>query len=800
MKNYNKIIIRYKIIFILFICLIICDVLFNKEISNFDKINKIELLKNYNGFPIDLDTGFINNEYWSISSIGTNPQETKLGLNNAIKYAYENNIEYLKLEKGIYLINCDSTTGISIKSNINLDLNGSIIKILNNEKTHYSIITIYNAENVSVSNGILIGDRYEHDYSTINSSHEWGNGILIGGSNNISINNLDIMDTTGDGIFIDESYKNTNNVSIKNSKIHNTRRQGISIIAGNNINIEDNEIYDINGTNPQCGIDLEKNINTQEIKDIFINNNKIYNCIGQCIYIHSYVENLYMDNNELYGNIGINSNNNTGNESIHLGNNTFKVSKTNDYSNLTTDITDTFVDINLKNAILEMVGKTNEDSIYESDIAKIASDGVPGGKQLNLANKEIEKLDGIEIFAKYNIEWIYLDNNNITDLSPIASFTTLTKLNASNNKISDISTLENLTNLKTINLTNNNISEISVLNNKNNLEYLYLNNNKINSLDSLSGINTIKELYCSENEIDTIDNIINISSLEKLDVRKNKIKNILTEITSETLKYLNLSDNLLNDISGLQQNSISNLNIKNQNIEFSTGEMLDTEYVLIKLPQIFSTIDDTYNVELKSMSYYEFQENYNAVIVLTSEFIQNGLNIKVSKDDYIYLNYTMQIDSSTTEKLSEKFSIQKSPNEFMVSGINLEDKKIDDFINNSKFEDIYTVTFYKNDNILNSDDIITTGTIMRVYNYEKEFYQDYTMVIYGDVNGDGEINSLDALKVVSNKINIDENTLDNIYLEAGRTTEKTRTEKLIPNAVDALAIVKDKLGMQVIKQ
>lgn len=683
-----------------------------------------------------------------------------------------------------------------------MDLNGSIIKIEGNNKTHYGILSIYKVNNTSIFNGKLVGDRFEHDYVTVSSTHEWGMGVDIKGSNNISIYNLEICDTTGDGIYISESGKKiSQNINISNCNIYNTRRQGVSVITAQNVKIYNNEIYDIKGTSPQSGIDLEKNSITQEIKDIYINNNKFFNCkSNRGICISSYVENVYIDQNELYGNITINSQNNTGNESIHLGNNTFKVSKTNDYSNLTTDITDTFIDINLKNAILEMVGKNNEESIYESDIAKIASDGVPGGKQLNLANKGIERLDGIEIFAKYNIEWLYLDNNNITNLSPIASFTTLTKLNASNNNISDISALENLTNLNTINLINNNISDISVLNNKNNLEYLYLNNNKISSLDFLSSINTIKEIYCSENEIETIDNILNLSSLEKLDVRKNKIKHILTKITSETLKNLNLSDNILNDISGLQQNSLSNLNIKNQNIEFSTGEILDTEYVLIKLPQIFSTIDDTYNVEVKDMSYYEFKENYNAVIVLTSEFIQSGLNIKVSKDNYTYLNYTMQIDNSTTEKLSEKFNIQKSPNEFMISGINLENKKIEDFVNNSKFEDIYTVIFYKNNEILNADDIITTGTIMRVYNYEKEFYQDYTMVVYGDVNGDGEINSLDALKVVSNKINIDENTLDNIYIEAGRTTEKTRTEKLIPNAVDALAIVKDKLGMYSIKQ
>ena len=170
------------------------------------------------------------------------------------------------------------------------------------------------------------------------------------------------------------------------------------------------------------------------------------------------------------------------------------------------------------------------------------------------------------------------------------------------------------------------------------------------------------------------------------------------------------------------------------------------------------------------------------------------------KDGCKYIEYKIKIDNSISDTLSEKFNVQKLPNEFVVSGINIENTKIEEFLNDSIWDENYTITFYKDNKMLSYDNIITTGTIMRVYNKEKEFYQDYSMILYGDVNGDGEINSFDALIVVNNKINGEKLYKNEINIEAGRTSEKTRNEKTIPSAVDALTIVKYKLGLDYIKQ
>ena len=210
------------------------------------------------GNPVD-EEGLINNDFFDLNS--NNSIEVAQGFNELIEYACKNNISYLKLNKGEYIIG----DTIFLKSNICLDLNGSTIRYDKNSKTSYSLIRINNENNIEIINGKLEGDQDVHDYNSIESTHEWGMGIRIHAGKNVNICNLDISNMTGDGIYISQFnssetiLNNSENITINNCVIHNNRRQGISIISGENIEIVNNEIHSIKGTNPQSGIDLEAN-------------------------------------------------------------------------------------------------------------------------------------------------------------------------------------------------------------------------------------------------------------------------------------------------------------------------------------------------------------------------------------------------------------------------------------------------------------------------------------------------------------------------------------------------------------
>lgn len=266
-----------------FICLITIISLIGILLYNSPKvIEKMEKLRiNQYGEPIKED-GLINNAYFEINANLEDSQKTTNGINEAIRYANKKGIEYLKLEKGKYKIKTDglfqNNKGILLCSNLTLDLNGSELVLESNNSKEYSVCYVAECQNVRVINGIITGDRNTHQY-TGNSTHEWGFAVEIKSSNNVMISGMEIRQTTGDGIYIGKLVKkdNSNEIIVKNSNIYQCRRQGISIISGENIQIINNEIHDINGTNPQSAIDLESNRTEEVIQNIKIAENKLYN-------------------------------------------------------------------------------------------------------------------------------------------------------------------------------------------------------------------------------------------------------------------------------------------------------------------------------------------------------------------------------------------------------------------------------------------------------------------------------------------------------------------------------------------
>lgn len=152
--------------------------------------------------------------------------------------------------------------GLQLKDNSTLlfDVN-SQINLKASEKGGYTILGINNKKNVSIYNAKIVGDRNNH----IGTTGEWGMGISINNASNINIYNSTIKNCWGDGIYIGgKSF--SSNINIVGGLIDNNRRNGISIISGDNILLQNLLISNSNGANPQTGIDLEPN--TQQNKKL----------------------------------------------------------------------------------------------------------------------------------------------------------------------------------------------------------------------------------------------------------------------------------------------------------------------------------------------------------------------------------------------------------------------------------------------------------------------------------------------------------------------------------------------------
>ena len=184
-----------------------------------------------------------------------------------------NNYEKVLMPNFPILVN---DKGIDIPSNRLVVFNTNSKLILKSSQLQsYQILRIWNATNIKIYFPYIQGDRDRH----IGTGGEWGMGLGISSSNNIEVYYPQIYNCWGDGLYLGErGDSGTNNsILVYYGFFDNNRRNGISIISGSNIKIINPIIGNTNGTNPQCGIDIEPNTNKEVLNNIRIENAFTYN-------------------------------------------------------------------------------------------------------------------------------------------------------------------------------------------------------------------------------------------------------------------------------------------------------------------------------------------------------------------------------------------------------------------------------------------------------------------------------------------------------------------------------------------
>ena len=132
-------------------------------------------------------------------------------------------------------------------------------------------------------------------------------------------------------------------------------------------------------------------------------------------------------------------------------------------------------DPNLRVAIERYLGIAPGAAIKEEDMAQLTG--------LEANRKTITNLTGLELAT--NLTRLWLVNNFISDISPLAGLTNLECLNLGSNFISDISAIAGLTNLRYLWLDFNSISDISALAGLTQLSTLWMSNNSVSDLSPL---------------------------------------------------------------------------------------------------------------------------------------------------------------------------------------------------------------------------------------------------------------------------------------------------------------------------
>lgn len=153
----------------------------------------------------------------------------------------------------------DATRAINLRSNMLLKMAPSAqLSAIENNLPRSHVIKVWNVSNVQITGGRIVGERSIHT----GSGGEWGYGLNIESSDNVTVSDLQISDCWGDGIWIgalgpDGHARAATNVTLDRVTSTNNRRQGLSIGPVNGVKVLNSTFGNSNGTKPEAGIDIE---------------------------------------------------------------------------------------------------------------------------------------------------------------------------------------------------------------------------------------------------------------------------------------------------------------------------------------------------------------------------------------------------------------------------------------------------------------------------------------------------------------------------------------------------------------
>lgn len=197
----------------------------------------------------------------------------------------------ITIKKGNYIVSTekDNLSGIALKSNTNLIIDGTIRLEPNDQKRSY-VVLVGHCNNVNISgNGRIIGDKKEH----LGTEGEWGMGIYVAWSQHVSISGVSVYNCWGDCICV---CKDSKDVQIQDCYLSGGRRQGISIIAVNDILVRNCTIANVGGTNPEYAIDVEPNSN-ETVRNVVVENVEVKDCKGGFL-VYAKAKNATVENVE----------------------------------------------------------------------------------------------------------------------------------------------------------------------------------------------------------------------------------------------------------------------------------------------------------------------------------------------------------------------------------------------------------------------------------------------------------------------------------------------------------------------
>lgn len=322
---------------------------------------------------------------------------------------------------------------------------------------------------------------------------------------------------------------------------------------------------------------------------------------------------------------------------------------------------------------LNNLGYLYMDNNQVSDLTPLS--GLTKLETLQLNNNQISNLGSLSGLT--NLKYLVMDNNQVSDLTPLSDLTNLEMLQLNNNQISDFSPLSNATNLWALVINNNQISDLTPMEGLNNLVVLHLSNNQVSDLTSISGLTNLAILNLDNNQVRDLTPISGLTNLSVLRLNNNQISNISVLSDFTMLSEILLDNNQISDLSALKDISMpmmdvsmKNQQVNNKPVNYQTNLLLpitvkDNTNTLVTPETIsdngsYSSPDITWILpEYKTQVRYTFNQQVNIGYRMAT--FSGTVNQPLTKAP---LDYEMIFDidgTKTSEKVEQDSFITAPP-------------------------------------------------------------------------------------------------------------------------------------------
>lgn len=159
-------------------------------------------------------------------------------------------------------------------------------------------------------------------------------------------------------------------------------------------------------------------------------------------------------------------------------------------------------------------------------------------------------------------------------------------------------------------------------------------------------------------------------------------------------------------------------------------------------------------------------------------------------------NITKEITVTVLQKLQDdelSFSDELRIEGNEISRWDISKLKVSEIKN--KINTIYNIEIYNSKGeLLEDNKFAGTGSIIKIVDDNNITKMEYKILIYGDVNGDAKINSVDLLVLQRHILEVEK--LHDVYIKAGNINKNGKN----PTSLDLLLIQRHILGLKLIEQ